>query len=702
MKRKSITAAAAALVGFGLAFGASGAVAQPAAAPNTATSAASVKIPKVIPGFDPSAMDTSVNPCDNFYQFACGNYAKLHPIPADMPEYDQFVALYEYNTAILHELVLKAANAGPNATANERKIGDYYGACMDTSAINSAGTKPLEPMLDRINDLKSKKELTSLIAYLNKQDVNVFVSFGAQQDFKDASKEIAVIDQGGLGLPNRGYYLRTDARSVKLRQQYQQHIASVLHLLGDPVAKAQTEAQNIMNFETELAKSSMGIVERRDPHKTYHMETVKAFAPTVPVLDVAQYIHDMGSPAVSSLNVTAPGFFTGLNKAIEDTPLSTLKSYMRFHLADAYSMELPQQFDQENFAFYGRELTGTPQQQPRWKRCVNATNHALGDAVGQMYVAKYFKPSQKKEALTMVHGIEAAMGKDIEESTWMSPATKQKAIAKLHMIADKIGYPNKWRSYAKLDVKPGQALGNSMRVRDFETAYQLNKIGKPVNRNEWFMTPPTVNAYYDPSQNTINFPAGILQPPFYDKNEPAAVNYGHIGAVVGHELTHGFDDEGSQFDGKGNLHDWWTPKDRANFDQRTACVANEYSSFTDAGLHVNGKLTLGEDTADNGGLHLALMALMAREAMDGGHISGPAPSAAAAKYTTDQQFFIAFAQNWCSNMRPQMTRMLIQSDPHAPDAIRVKGVIDNMPQFDKAFSCHVGQPMDPAHKCQVW
>ncbi|MGC8550435.1 MAG: M13 family metallopeptidase [Acidobacteriaceae bacterium] len=702
MKRKSITAAAAALVGLGLAMGATGAVAQPAAAANTATSAASVKIPKVIPGFDPSAMDTSVNPCDNFYQFACGNYARLHPIPSDMPEYDQFVALYEYNTAILHQLVLKAADAGPSASANERKIGDYYQACMDTSAINSAGTKPLEPMLDRINDLKSKKQLTSLIAYLNKQDVNVFVSFGAQQDFKDASKEIAVIDQGGLGLPNRGYYLRTDARSVKLRQQYQQHIANVLHLLGDPVARAQTEAQNIMKFETELAKSSMGIVERRDPHKTYHMETVKAFAPTVPVLDVSEYIREMGSPAVSSLNVTAPGFFTGLNKAVEDTPLATLKNYMRFHLADAYSMELPQQFDQENFAFYGRDLTGTPQQQPRWKRCVNATNRALGDAVGQMYVAKYFTPNQKKEALTMVHGIEAAMGKDIEASTWMSPATKEKAIAKLHMIADKIGYPNKWRSYAKLDIKAGQALDNSMRVRDFKTAYQLNKIGKPVNRNEWFMTPPTVNAYYDPSQNTINFPAGILQPPFYDQNQPAAVNYGHIGAVVGHELTHGFDDEGSQFDGKGNLHDWWTPKDRANFDQRTACIANEYSSFTDAGLHVNGKLTLGEDTADNGGLHLALMALMAREAMDGGHIPGPAPSAAAAKYTTDQQFFIAFAQNWCSNVRPQMTRMLIQSDPHAPDAIRVKGVIDNMPQFDKAFSCHVGQPMDPAHKCQVW
>ena len=394
MKRKPLTAAAAALLAFGLAIGAVAATAQPA--PATTSPAASVEIPKVIPGFDPTAMDTSANPCDNFYQFACGNYAKLHPIPADMPEYDQFVALYEYNTAILHQLVLKAANAGPKRSANEQKIGDYYQACMDTSAINSHGVKPLEPLLDRIDRLKNKKALPGLIAYLNRQDVDVFVNFGAQQDFKDASKEIAVIDQGGLGLPNRGYYLRTDPRSVKLRQQYQQHIANVLHLLGDPLAKAQTEAQNIMSFETELAKASMDIVERRDPKKTYHMETIKAFAPTVPVLNLPVYLRDIGSPRVSSLNVAVPAFFSGLNKAIDDTPLSTLKNYMRFHVADSYSMDLPSQFDQESFAFYGRDLTGTPQQQPRWKRCVNATNRSLGDAVGQMYVAKYFTPSQKK------------------------------------------------------------------------------------------------------------------------------------------------------------------------------------------------------------------------------------------------------------------------------------------------------------------
>ena len=694
-----LTAAGLALsLGLGVVSMAPMAVAQSA----DASQAKNIELPKVIPGFDPSAMDTSVNPCDNFYQFACGNYAKLHPIPSDMAEYDQFVSLYEFNTAALHRIIVKAEDAGPSRTENQTKIGDYYHACMDTSLINQLGLKPLKPMLNEIDDMTSKSQLTPLIAKLNALGVNVFLGYGAQQDFKNASNEIASIDQGGLGLPEKEYYFRTDARSVKIRQEYVAHLAKVLGLLGDSPAEAKTQADNIMQFETELAKASQGIVERRNPHATYHMEAVSEFASTVPFLNVPLFIQDVGSPAVERLNVVAPEFFKGLNTAIENTSLATLKAYMRVHLADSYSKNLPTPFDQASFNFYSRELTGTPQQQPRWRRCVNGVDGALGDALGQLYVAQYFTPSMKHEAMTMVHGIEAAMGRDIEQSDWMSPATKQKALAKLHMVADKIGYPDKWRSYAGLAVKPNEALGNAMRSAIFENDYQLNQIGKPVNRNLWGMTPPTVNAYYDPSQNSINFPAGILQPPFYDKNMPAVINYGHIGAVVGHELTHGFDDQGSQFDGHGNLVDWWTPEDKANFDKRTACISHEYGDFTDAGLHINGKLTLGEDTADNGGMNLALMALMAREAMDGGHIPGPAMTAVMEKYTPQQLFFIAFAQNWCSNVRPQMTRMLIQTDPHAPDAIRVKGVLDNMPAFDKAFSCHEGQTMDPATKCRVW
>jgi len=694
MRGKRLMAVAAALVGLGMIAG----TAMPAGA-----QAASAAAPQSIPGFDASVMDTTANPCNDFYQFACGNYAKLHPIPSDLPWFNQFVALYEFNTAALHQVVEQAEHAGPDRSANAQKIGDYYQACMDTDAINQAGLTPLEPELKRIDDLQSKAELPELIARLNRMGVNVFMSYGSQQDLKDADKEIAVIDQDGLGLPEKDYYLRTDAHSVELRKQYVAHLAKMLTLLGDPADKVQTEADAIMKFETELAKASQGIVERRDPKATYHMEEVTAFAATAPDLSAAKYIAAIGSPAVTSLNVAAPDYFKGLNAAIEDTDLATLKAYMRVHLADSFSQRLPQTFEEASFDFYGHDLTGTPQQQARWKRCVNAVDGSMGDALGQLYVAKYFTPDQKQEALTMVHGIETAMAQDIESLSWMSPETKVKAIAKLHEVTDKIGYPNKWRSYASLTIKPDDALGNSVRAREFETAYELNKIGKPVDRSEWGMTPPTVNAYYDPSQNSINFPAGILQPPFYDKDDPATTNYGHIGAVVGHELTHGFDDQGSQYDGHGNLADWWTPQDKKNFEARTACVVNEYDQFEGVpGLHVNGKLTLGENTADNGGIRLAMMALMARMAMDGGRTPGPAASAAEAKFTPMQQFFIAYAQNWCTNDRPQMDRMLVQTDPHSPNPIRVKGVLVNVPEFSKAFSCKVGQPMDPAQKCRVW
>ncbi|HTV82502.1 MAG TPA: M13 family metallopeptidase [Acidobacteriaceae bacterium] len=696
MPDRRTRAAAAALMGLGIMLGA----AKPAGAQAASGSDA---VPTAIPGFDASAMDTTANPCDDFYQFACGNYAKLHPIPRDLPWFNQFVALYEFNTAALHQIVVQAAHAGPDATANERKIGDYYAACMDTSAINQAGLTPLKPELKRISGLKNKAGLPKLIAYLNRMGVDVFMNYSSQQDLKDADKEIAVIDQDGLGLPEKDYYFRTDPHSVALRREYVAHVDRMLTLLGDPADKARAEADAIMKFETELAQASQGIVERRDPHKTYHVEELTAFAATAPEIDAPEYIAAMGSPAVTSLNVASPDFFRGLNAAIGDTDLATLKAYMRVHLADSFSQRLPRTFEQASFDFYGRDLTGTPQQQARWKRCVNAVDSSMGDALGQLYVAKYFTPSQKREALTMVHGIETAMGQDIESSDWMSPETKVKAIAKLHEVTDKIGYPDKWRSYAKLTIRPNDALGNSVRAREFETAYELNKIDKPVDRSEWYMTPPTVNAYYDPSQNSINFPAGILQPPFYDRNDPATTNYGHIGAVVGHELTHGFDDQGSQYDGHGNLVNWWTPQDKAKFDARTACLVNEYDQFTAVpGLKVNGKLTLGENTADNGGVRLAMMALMARMAMDAGRVPGPAASPAEAKYTPLQQYFIAYAQNWCTNDRPQFDRMLVQTDPHSPNPIRVKGVLTNMPEFSRAFSCKAGQPMDPARKCRVW
>jgi putative endopeptidase len=656
-----------------------------------------------IPGFDPAAMNTKADPCTDFYQYACGNFAALHPIPSDMPEFDQFANLYEFNTQALHEILEQTSASQATPGSNEQKIGDYYKSCMDTDAIEQKGLAPLQPELDRISSLESKTDLPALIAHLNRLGVGVFLDFGSQQDFKDATKEIAYVDQSGLGLPEKDYYLKTDEKSVEIRKQYVAHIQKMLTLLGYGPDEAETEAGRVMDLETALAKASTGVVERRDPEKVYHMMPVDKFAATAPLLEAKQYITMMGAPAVNEVNVVSPAFFPALNKTIDETDLRTIKAYLRAHLADSFAMRLPKAFDEENFDFFGRKLTGTPEQQARWKRCVNATDASLGEALGQLYVQKYFTPDMKAATLQMVQDIEAAMGKDIQSLDWMSPETKTKAEDKLHMVADKIGYPNKWREYSKLNVEGGDALGNSMRSRQFEVAYQLNKIGKPVNRDEWGMTPPTVNAYYDPSMNDINFPAGILQPAFYDKDATDATNYGHIGAVVGHELTHGFDDQGAKFDGQGNLRNWWTPSDKVKFEAKTNCLVQEYGSFTAVDdVKVNGKLTLGENTADNGGARIALMALMAREAMKGAAASQTEEQASEHSYTLEQQFFLGYAQNWCSNERPEFIRMLANVDPHSPDALRVKGVLVNTPEFAKAFGCKAGQPMAPVKSCRVW
>ena len=651
-----------------------------------------------LPGLDHAVMDTSADPCTDFYQYACGNFAKVHPIPSDMPEFDQFINLYEFNTAALKDLVEKAAAGGATRSPNQQKIGDYFASCLDTDAIEKKGLSAIQPELDRISSLPSKHDLPELIAHFNRVEVGMFLDLGSQQDFKDASREIAYADQGGLGLPEKDYYLRSDAKSDETRKQYVEHMAKVLKLLGEPGEKAATDAQKVMTFETAMAKSSMGVVERRDPYKIYHMMSVADASSSVPVLELPHYMDLMGAPKVAELNVTSPEFFKGLNTAIGQTDLDTLKTYMKLRLLDSMSMRLPKAFDEENFDFYGRKLTGTPEQEPRWKRCVNGTDASLGEALGQLYVEQYFTPDLKAKTLQMVHDIEAAMEKDLDTLDWMSPETKVKAKVKLHAVADKIGYPDKWRDYSKLNIVPGDALGNSMRVRAFLTDFNLNKIGKPVDRGLWEMSPPTVNAYYDPSMNDINFPAGILQPAFYDKNASDATNYGHIGSVVGHELTHGFDDQGAKFDAKGNLSDWWTADDKKKFEERTGCLADQYGEFTAVDdLKVNGKLTLGENTADNGGLRLAMMAMLAHATQTGLDLNAKTDG-----FTPEQQLFVGFAQDWCTNARPEMIRMLVQTDPHSPDMIRVKGPLVNMPEFAKAFNCKAGQPMAPAKRCRIW
>jgi predicted metalloendopeptidase len=651
------------------------------------------------PAFDLSSMDRSANPCDDFYKFACGNFAANHPIPADQTDVDQFYLLYNVNTQELNGILTKYADAANQKTPNEQKIGDDYAACMNTSAIDQKGMQPLQPLFDQIDHV-SLDTLARLTGELQRDGVDAFFGFGEMQDFKDSSKQIAVADQGGIGLPERDYYTRTGPKDVQLREQYVDHVAKMLTLAGESQSQAETDAKNILAFETELAKASLTVTDQRDPQKIYHPTPVATFEQTeldnrVPFDSFLEAIH---APAITSLNDASPAFFPAMVNAVANADMQTLRAYLKYHLMTKYASVLPTQIDDENFNFYGKVLDGQPQQRPRWKRCSAAVDKALGEALGQAYVAQYFAGDSKAKTLQIVHDIEGAMDKDIGTLDWMSPETKEKAKVKLHAVADKIGYPEHWRDYSRLTISRDDAFGNAMRAEDFENDRQLNKIGKPVDKQEWNMTPPTVNAYYDPSMNNINFPAGILQPAFYDAKADLATNYGHMGAVVGHELTHGFDDQGSQFDANGNLSDWWTAQDKKNFESRTGCLVNEYGNFVAVDdVHVNGKLTLGENTADNGGLVLAYMAYLARAKKDGIDINKKIDG-----FTGPQRFYIAFAQNWCENSRPAIIRERVQTDPHSPDHFRANGAIVNQPGFGPAFGCKTGQLMDPAKNCRVW
>jgi endothelin-converting enzyme/putative endopeptidase len=652
------------------------------------------------PGLDKRFMDTTADPCVDFAQYACGNFAKLYPIPADKSSYGNFHILYDHTQAVLHALLEKVETDNPSRTPNEQKIGDYYATCMNKDAIQAAGLKPLQPELDRIAALKSKTELTALLAHYQLINVNAFFGYGEQQDFKDARKQIAAVDQGGLGLPERDYYLRTGEAAEKTRSQYVEHVAKMLKLIGEPDAAAASDAKKIMDLETALAKVSMDITSRRDPKNIYHPMPVSQLAGLAPVIAWPGFFEDTGVASVTNLNVTNPDFFKGMNALIDSTDLDTIKTYLRWQLINGIAATvLPAAVDEEDFNFNGRELSGQPEQEARWKRCVQSTDGALGEALGEVYAKEYFPAKSKQDTVQMVHDIEDSMDREIGTLTWMSSDTKAKAREKLHMVADKIGYPDHFRDYSKLTVVRGDAIGNSIRAVEFENRRQLAKIGKPVDRGEWGMSPPTINAYYNPSMNDINFPAGILQSPFFDPNASDAVNYGHIGAVVGHELTHGFDDQGRQFDGNGNLADWWTADDGKKFDAMTDCEVKEYGGFTAIDdVKLNGKLTLGENTADNGGLRLAYMALLEDAQRKKIDLNAKDENG----FTPLQEFFIADGQNWCGSTRPEQMRLQVQTDPHSPDKFRILGVIQNMQEFGKAFGCKAGQPMMPANACRVW
>lgn len=657
---------------------------------------APTSIPKQGVSMDLTAIDKTANPCVDFYEYACGNWRKNNPIPADQVRWGRFNELAERNQYLLYQ-ELRAAADHPT-TPLQVKYGNYFAACMDTAQADKLGAKPLQPVLDLFAKWDDKKKLPALIGALEAQTgASILFNFGSTQDQKDSTKQIGEVTQSGLTLPDRDYYLQQDDRMKKIREQYVDHVTKMFVLLGDTQEQAATEAAAVMKIETALAEGSMPRVEMREPSNTYHIKTLAELQTLTPDFTWKAYFSDLHEEKLATLNVATPNFFTTMNTVINTSSVSELRSYLRWHYLNGRSTLLSKPFDDESFAF-SSSLTGQKVQTPRWKRCTASSDRALGEAVGQDWVAKNFPPAAKDNMEQLVHALEAAMAKDIQGLDWMSDTTKAEAKKKLDAFRDKIGYPEKWRDYSKLTISRTNAVANADNVGLFNDRRDIDKIGKPVDEKEWGMTPPTVNAYYDPSNNDINFPAGILQPPFYDFKIDPAVNFGGIGVVIGHEMTHGFDDEGAQYDPKGNVRMWWTPEDKKKFDERTDCEVKEYGSFEPVpGAQLNGKLTLGENTADNGGLHIAYQALMDTLAKD--------PAALSQKidgYTVDQRFFLGFAQVWCENTREQTARMRVKVDPHSPGRFRVNGTVQNFDKFGEAFGCKKGDPMMPVNYCRVW
>jgi putative endopeptidase len=642
--------------------------------------------------FDPSLIDSSVSPCQDLFRYACGGWLKANPIPADQPYFGRSSELEQRNREVLRKLLDEAA---ANPSAENRQVADFYGACMDEAAIEAKGLAALQPELDRVTALADKKDLPTLVAHLHEIGVNVLFNFGEDSDYKDAVNAIAVVDQGGLGLPDRDYYFKTDAKSVQQRTAYAAHIGRMLILLGDAPERAAAEAKAIVAFETGLAKAALTQVQRRDPAAIYHKQPVATLERTTPDFAWAAFFKETGAPAFTDLNVQEPAFVKSFGQRLQAASLDTIKTYLRWHLVHAAAPMLSKPFVDENFAFYNQTLRGAKAQEPRWRRCVVATDHSLGEALGKLYVAKAFGPDAKAQIKVLVNDLRAAYAEDLTNLPWMGAETRKRALEKLDAMVDKIGYPDKWRDYSTLTVARDDALGNMLRANAFETKRDLAKIGKRIDRSEWGMTPPTVNAYYDPSQNDINFPAGILQPPFFNPAEDAASNYGSTGAVIGHEMTHAFDDEGRQFDKDGNLANWWTKDDAKNFNARAKCLSDQASAFTVVDkVTLNGEKTLGENTADNGGIHLAYAAYKLRtKAQPLGDIDG---------FTPDQRFFVAYAQSWCSNETPEIARLYALTDPHPADEFRVNGVVSNMAEFAQAFKCTPASQMVRKNACRVW
>jgi len=663
------------------------------AVPGAKTDSPLLKIP-YSPSLDPTWMDKSTDPCQNFYQYACGGWIKANPIPADRPRWDVYAKLDQDNERVLWGIGLADSKATDRSPV-QQKVGDYFAACMNTDAVNVAGLKPVEMPLAAVNKLQDKSELTEFLAYARSQGVPLLFRSSSQQDYGDSEKVIVGFGAGGLGLPDRDYYTKTDPRSVEIRARYETFIAQMLAFAGETENDAKKDAKDILAFETELAQNSLTRVEQREPKNLYHMMTLAELEQQAPLVHWSKFLKSQGVEEAAKVNVTEPIFFAHMSTAVEQLPLPTLKAYLRFHVLISSAAYLSINVQQANFDFYSKYLRGVPQMPARWKKCVREEDRFLGEALGQEFVRLAFSPQSKAATVRMTDQIETAMGAEIEHLDWMSDATKKQALEKLHAIRNKIGYPDKWRDYSTLTIAPGDYFGNVVRSMAFESKREWAKVGKPLDRGEWGMTPPTVNAYFDPQMNDINFPAGVLQPPLYDAKLDDAPNYGDTGGTIGHELTHGFDDEGRHFDAHGNLRDFWTPEDAKKFEQRADCVRDQYAKYTVVDdIHINSKLTAGEDIADLGGELLAYIAWKAQtENMRLQPIGGMTP---------DQRFFVGFAQWACESDRPEDARAKAITDPHSPGEARINGVVVNMPEFARAFGCKAGQPMVSAHVCRIW
>ena len=652
-------------------------------------------------GFNPANMcSTSCKACDDFYQYANGGWIAKTEIPPAFSSWSISSPMRENNIATLHQILEDAAKntAAPNGS-NEQKIGSFYASCMDEAKIEAAGATPLAKEMAAIAALKSNKDLPAELAHLHRAGVSSVFGFGAQQDLKDSSSVIANTGQGGLSLPDRDFYLKEDAKSKSTRDAYVQHVTNMFKLLGDDADKAAAEAQTVMKIETQLAQLSLDRVARRDASKQYHKMPAADLKNVMVNFDWATYIKKLGAPAFSEINVAHPDFFKGVDQMLVSVPIDDWKIYLRWHVVHDAADALSAAFVNENFDFYNRTLNGTKENQPRWRRCVVATDQNLGEALGEFYVKKAFPPEAKARMKELVNNLIVALREDIPSLDWMSEPTRQAAIGKLNAFAVKIGYPDKWRDYSKLKIERTSYRDNLLRASEFARDRNLAKMGRPVDRTEWSMTPPTVNAYNNSLMNEIVFPAGILQPPYFDLTGDDALNYGAIGAVIGHEMSHGFDDQGRKFDLQGNLKDWWTEADAKNYTDRANCVEQQFSDFRveEIGMNQNGKLVLGESIGDLGGLKIAWLAF--QKAMQG----KPRP-ADIDGFTPEQRFFLGWAQVWGRKQTPEAMRQQILTDPHPLGRFRVNGPLSNMPQFAEAFHCNVGDAMvrPPDKRCQVW